>query len=194
MVNVSDFVTLAVTEAVTVRVPVPRDADGREALPVVFRDAVWLWECVGEKVPRCPRETEGRVMDTVMVPVAVRLPIPLIDCVARNVLVADSVPACPRERDGREAVSVMVRTAVCVSDRVTDGVGVGHTPGNTAGRSTETDGTTTAGLSNGKTMHELTDVVVPVMVASLTTTALSVTVVPEMVDSAQTPASCRTCN
>ena len=91
-------------------------------------------------------------------------------------------------------VYVAVGRGSSVRLAVTDGVGVGHTPGNTAGRSTETDGTTTAGLSNGETMHELTNVVVPVMVAPLTTTDPSVTVVPEMVDSAQTPASCRTCN
>jgi len=57
ILNVSDFVTLAVTEAVTVRVPVPpcpREAEGRETLSVMVTDAVWLLERVGEGVPPWP--------------------------------------------------------------------------------------------------------------------------------------------
>jgi len=64
---------------------------------------------------------------------------------------------------------------------VIENVDVGHMPVNGAGRSIETNGTTT-GSSNVETVHELRGVVVPVMLAALIRATPSVTVVPEMVD------------
>jgi len=159
--RVSDVALAQPRDAVRLPVPAsPKDKEECEALSVT----VSVSDRVTDGVPACPRDRDGREALSVMV----RAAVVVSDCV--------DVLMCPRDRDGREALLMLV------IETVAELVGGGHTPVNGAGRSTETDGTTTAGSSNAKMLHELTGVVVPVMLAPLTRTTPSVTVVPEMFD------------